>query len=68
MSRLILILVLLAALVAAASLIASAWNRAPGDDGTTLPARPRTSLIQKASYVLLIVIMTGVATGWMGID
>ncbi|OWU86610.1 hypothetical protein ATO6_07465 [Oceanicola sp. 22II-s10i] len=66
MSRLILVIVLLAALVAAASLIASAWSKPSASSGT-LPAR-RSSAIQKVAYVLLIVIMTGVATGWVGAE
>jgi len=66
MSRLFLIVVLLAALVAAASLIASAFSR-PAPDGTTLPVR-RTGALQRISYALLITVMCGVATGWLGAE
>lgn len=66
MSRLFLIVVLLAALVAAASLVASAFSR-PAGAGTTLPAK-RTGAIQRISYALLITVMCGVATGWLGSD
>lgn len=67
MSRLFLIVVLLAALVAAASLIGSAFGRQP-ETGTTLPAARRTGAIQKVAYALLITVMCGVATGWLGAD
>ena len=66
MSRLILILVLIAALVAAASLVASVWRR-PEGASAQLPAR-RGGAIQKMSYSLLILVMIGVATGWLGAD
>ncbi|GGM04027.1 hypothetical protein GCM10011534_27220 [Pseudooceanicola nanhaiensis] len=63
MSRLFLIVVLLAALVAAASLVASAFERRP-ETGTTR----RSGAIQKISYALLITVMCGVATGWLGAE
>ncbi|MGH1425122.1 MAG: hypothetical protein ACRBBU_10365 [Pseudooceanicola sp.] len=66
MSRLILLLILVAALVAAGTLIASAWSR-PTSGGAAVPAR-RGNAIQKAAYVFLVVIMTGVATGWLGAE
>ncbi|WP_375692014.1 hypothetical protein [Pseudooceanicola sp. LIPI14-2-Ac024] len=66
MSRLILIVVLIAALVAAASLIASVLRRPVGSTDVAMPRR--TGAIQKASYALLIVVMFGVATGWLGAD
>ncbi|MGR3322554.1 MAG: hypothetical protein ACU0DK_11530 [Pseudooceanicola sp.] len=66
MSRLILVFVLIAALVAAASLIATAWNR-PVGGGQQLPVR-RSSAIQKAAFALLITVMCGVATGWLGAE
>lgn len=67
MSRLFLIVVLLAALVAAASLVASAFGR-QAETGTTLPATRRSGAIQKIAYALLITVMCGVATGWLGAD
>lgn len=67
MSRLFLIVVLLAALVAAASLVASVFERRP-ETGTTLPATRRSGAIQKISYALLITVMCGVATGWLGAE
>ncbi|MDF1855268.1 hypothetical protein [Pseudooceanicola sp.] len=65
MSRLILIIVLISALVAAASLVAAAWGRPAGAE--TVPVR-RSNAIQKVAFVLLMVVMGGVATGWLGAD
>ena len=44
-----------------------AFERRP-ETGTTLPATRRSGAIQKISYALLITVMCGVATGWLGAE
>lgn len=66
MSRLVLIVVLIAAVLAAASLVASAFGR-PSEAGLPAPRR-RTGAIQKIAYTLLVTVMSGVAVGWLGSD
>ena len=67
MSRLILIIALIGGLVAAASLVIGHFRSSAAPGGTTLPAR-RSSAVQKVSFTLLLVVLCGVATGWLGAD
>lgn len=65
MSRLILLIVLIGAIVAAITLVAGALRtaRAPA----TVPAvGTRRSAIRMSAFVLLMAVMTGVGAGWLG--
>lgn len=65
MSRLILLIVLIGAIVAAITLIAGAMRaaRAPA----TVPAvGTRHGAIRMSAFVLLMAVMTGVGAGWLG--
>ncbi|MBD3662645.1 hypothetical protein [Sulfitobacter aestuariivivens] len=74
MGRLFLIFALLAVIVAFVAILVSVWNTifaagrdglrtygGFGKDGVMAPTG-----LQKAAYVALIVVLFGVATGWLG--
>ncbi|MCR8827088.1 hypothetical protein [Pseudosulfitobacter koreensis] len=64
MSRLILIAILILAVLVAASAVTSVFREAPraGADGAP------SGTIPKISFGLLMVVMLGVGTGWLGAD
>ena len=68
MARLILIAVLVAAVVVAALTLLAALRPGPAAADTTLPRRvdtmPRS--FRTISYTLLLVLMVGITTGWIG--
>lgn len=65
MSRLILLFLLIAAVVAVVSLVVSAWNR-PAGRTAAAPPPTRSNPLQKAAFPLLMVVMLGVGSGLMG--
>ena len=66
MSRLILLVFLIAALAAAAMLVATAFGRRT-EAGLPAPQR-RVGAVQKVAYALLFVVMAGVGSGWLGAE
>ncbi len=64
MSRLILIAILILAVVVAASAVASVFRQAPRTAADGAPS----GMVPKISFGLLMAVMLGVGTGWLGVD
>ncbi|WP_163846462.1 hypothetical protein [Pseudooceanicola aestuarii] len=66
MSRLILLLLVLSALVAVATLALAALGGAADHDRALPTAQRRAGALQKTAYGLLVAVLFGVGSGWMG--
>ncbi len=74
MGRLFLLVALIAVIVAFVAILVSIWNSvfAPGQDGLrTYMGFGKDGVmaptgLQKAAYIALIVVLFGVASGWLG--
>jgi len=69
MSRLILILALIAVLTLVAAMAVSVMSEA-AERGERSLSRPggRLNAVQRVAYVLLLAVMAGTATGWLGTE